>query len=105
MSPPSTRSAHLNSPRTGVIEQLSTAMFTDGQRLGADERGASLVPVLVSLLTTLGGMCSAAAGFVLDNTAMMFAGMVVGGIGSVLIQLIGKATSRRRQAARYEKGA
>jgi NAD/NADP transhydrogenase beta subunit len=71
----------------------------------ADKRGVSPVPVLVALLTALAGASSATVGLVLGSTAMMFAGMVVGGMGSVLIQLIGKATSRRRQAVRYEKGA
>jgi NAD/NADP transhydrogenase beta subunit len=71
----------------------------------ADKRGVSPVPVLVALLTAVAGASSATVGLVLGSTAMMFAGMVLGGIGSVLIQLIGKATSRRRQAVRYEKGA
>ena len=71
----------------------------------ADKRGVSPVPVLVALLTAVAGTSSATVGLVLGSTAMMFAGMVLGGIGSVLIQLVGKATSRRRQAARYEKGA
>jgi NAD/NADP transhydrogenase beta subunit len=70
----------------------------------ADKRGVSPVPVLVALLTAVAGTSSATVGLVLGSTAMMFAGMVLGGIGSVLIQLIGKATSRRRQAVRYEKG-
>jgi NAD/NADP transhydrogenase beta subunit len=71
----------------------------------ADKRGVSPVPVLVALLTAVAGASSATVGLVLGSTAMMFAGMVLGGIGSVLIQLIGTATSRRRQAVRYEKGA
>jgi NAD/NADP transhydrogenase beta subunit len=71
----------------------------------ADKRGVSPVPVLVALLTAVAGASSATVGLVLGSTAMMFAGMVLGGMGSVLIQLIGKATSRRRQAVRYEKGA
>jgi len=71
----------------------------------ADKRGVSPVPVLVALLTAVAGASSATVGLVLGSTAMMFAGMVLGGIGSVLIQLIGTATARRRQAVRYEKGA
>ena len=63
----------------------------------ADKRGVSPVPVLAALLTAVAGASSATVGLVLGSTAMMFAGMVLGGIGSVLIQLIGKATSRRRQ--------
>jgi NAD/NADP transhydrogenase beta subunit len=71
----------------------------------ADKRGVSSVPVLVALLTAVAGTSSATVGLVFGSTAMMFVGMVLGGIGSVLIQLIGKATSRRRQAVRCEKGA
>jgi NAD/NADP transhydrogenase beta subunit len=71
----------------------------------ADKRGVSPVPVLVALLTAVAGASLATVGLVLGSTAIMFAGMVLGGTGSVLIQLIGKATSRRRQAVRYEKGA
>jgi NAD/NADP transhydrogenase beta subunit len=63
----------------------------------ADKRGVSPVPVLAALLTAVAGASSATVGLVLGSTAMMFAGMVLGGMGSVLIQLIGKATSRRRQ--------
>ncbi|MDT5368278.1 MAG: hypothetical protein QOC62_2709 [Mycobacterium sp.] len=80
-------------------------LATDRRGSRADKRGVSPVPVLVALLTAVAGASSATVGLVLGSTAMMFAGMVLGGIGSVLIQLIGTATSRRRQAVRYEKGA
>jgi NAD/NADP transhydrogenase beta subunit len=80
-------------------------LATDRRGSRADKRGVSPVPVLAALLTAVAGASSATVGLVLGSTAMMFAGMVLGGIGSVLIQLIGTATSRRRQAVRYEKGA
>ena len=79
-------------------------LATDRRGSRADKRGVSPVPVLAALLTAVAGASSATVGLVLGSTAMMFAGMVLGGIGSVLIQLIGKATSRRCQAVRYEKG-
>jgi len=69
----------------------------------ADKRGVSPVPVLVALLTAVAGASSATVGLVLGSTAMMFAGMVLGGVGSVLIQLIAKATSRRPQAPAHGK--
>jgi proton-translocating NAD(P)+ transhydrogenase subunit beta len=78
-------------------------MLTDEQRPGADERSASLVPVVVSLLTALAGICSAAAGLASGNTVMMFAGMILGGMGSVLIQLIVNAMSRRPRSMRTRK--
>ena len=80
-------------------------LATDRRGSRADKRGVSPVPVLVALLTAVAGASSATVGLVLGSTAMMFAGRVLGGIGSVLIELIGKATSRWRQAVRYEKGA
>lgn len=81
-------------------------MFPADQRAPrADQRVMSPVPVLMSLLAVVAGISSATLGLVLGSTAMMFAGMVLGGIGSVLIQLIGRATSRWRQAVRYEEGA
>jgi NAD/NADP transhydrogenase beta subunit len=76
----------------------------DQRRPRADKRVMSPVPVLMPLLTVVAGISSATVGLVIRNTAMMFAGMILGGMGSVLIQLIGKATSRGRQPVRYEKG-
>ncbi len=79
-------------------------MFPADQRgPRADKRVISPVPVLMPLLTVVAGISSATVGLVIRNTAMMFAGMILGGVGSVLIQLIGKATSRRRQPGRYGK--
>jgi NAD/NADP transhydrogenase beta subunit len=79
-------------------------MFPADQRgPRADQRVMSPVPVLVALLTAAAGTSSATVGLVLGSTAMMFAGMVLGGIGSVLIQLIAKATSRRPQAPAHGK--
>jgi NAD/NADP transhydrogenase beta subunit len=48
-------------------------------------------PVLVSLLTVLAGICSAAVDFVLDNAVMMVAGVV---LGPMLVNLIANAMSR-----------
>jgi len=70
-------------------------MFTAEQRgSGADERGVSLVPVVISLLSAVAGLSSAAAGFVLDNTAVIVAGMIIGGSGSILINLTFTAMKR-----------
>ncbi len=75
----------------------------DQRRPRADKRVMSPVPVLMPLLTVVAGISSATVGLVIRNTAMMFAGMILGGVGSVLIQLIAKATSRRPQAPAHGK--
>jgi NAD/NADP transhydrogenase beta subunit len=58
----------------------------------AEQREVSVRATLVSLLTTIAGICFATIGFVLDNAIMMVAGMVLGGI---VANLIGNAMSRR----------
>jgi NAD/NADP transhydrogenase beta subunit len=58
----------------------------------AEQREVSVRATLVSLLTTIAGICFAAIGFVLGNTVMMVAGMVLGGM---VANLIGSAVSRR----------
>jgi NAD/NADP transhydrogenase beta subunit len=79
-------------------------MFPADQRgPRADQRVMSPVPVLMSLLAVVAGISSATLGLVVRSTAMMFAGMILGGVCSVLIQLIAKATSRRPQAPAHGK--
>jgi NAD/NADP transhydrogenase beta subunit len=75
----------------------------DQRRPRADKRVMSPVPVLMSLLTVVAGISSAILGLAIRNTAIMFAGMILGGVGSVLIQLIAKATRRRPQAPAHGK--
>jgi NAD/NADP transhydrogenase beta subunit len=67
-------------------------MFPAEQRgFEDDERGVSLRPALVALLTAIAGISSAAVGFVLDNAVMMVVGMVLGGM---VVNLIANAMSR-----------
>jgi hypothetical protein len=79
-------------------------MFTAEQRgSGAGEPGVSLVCLLTFLLSVLGGLFSAAVGFVLNNTAMIVAGMILGGSGSILVNVMANAMSRRPRSTRRRK--
>jgi NAD/NADP transhydrogenase beta subunit len=73
--------------------------------LAADEREGALRPLLVALIATLAGISSGAAGLVLDNTAMIVTGLVLAGMGSVLVNLITKATNLRSTGTRKANGA
>jgi hypothetical protein len=79
-------------------------MFTAERRgSGAGEPGVSLVRLVTCLLSALGGLVSAAVGFVLNNTAMIVAGMILGGSGSILGNLMANAMSRRPRSGRTRK--
>ena len=52
------------------------------------------VTIVVALLNALVGLSSAVAGFVLDNSAMIVVGIIIGLVGSVLIP-IAKAINRQ----------
>ena len=56
--------------------------------------GGADMPVVISLLNALTGLSAAAAGFALNNTAMIVAGMIVGASGSILTNLMAKAMNR-----------
>jgi NAD(P) transhydrogenase subunit beta len=52
------------------------------------------MPVVISLYNALTGLAVAFEGFVLQNAAMIIAGMVVGSAGTLLTQLMAKAMNR-----------
>jgi NAD(P) transhydrogenase subunit beta len=56
--------------------------------------GGADMPVVISLYNALTGLAVAFEGFVLDNKAMIIAGMVVGSAGTLLTQLMAKAMNR-----------
>ena len=70
----------LSRPRSGVMIVLPIG--------GAD------MPVVISLLNSFTGLAAAATGFVLGNTALIIAGMLVGASGTFLTQLMAKAMNR-----------
>jgi H+-translocating NAD(P) transhydrogenase subunit beta len=56
--------------------------------------GGADMPVVISLYNALTGLAVAFEGFVLQNPAMIIAGMVVGSAGTLLTQLMAKAMNR-----------
>jgi len=56
--------------------------------------GGADMPVVISLYNALTGLAVAFEGFVLNNAAMIIAGMVVGSAGTLLTQLMAKAMNR-----------
>ncbi|MDT5102767.1 MAG: transhydrogenase beta subunit [Mycobacterium sp.] len=77
-------------------------MFTAKQpRLTAHERGLPLVPVVIALVNTYAGLSLAVAGFVLDNTAMIVAVMILVGSGSMLIRWPRSMRARKVNSASH----
>ena len=56
--------------------------------------GGADMPVVISLLNAFTGLAAAAAGFVLDNTALIIGGTLVGASGTLLTILMGRAMNR-----------
>ncbi len=56
--------------------------------------GGADMPVVISLYNALTGLAVAFEGYVLGNTAMIIAGMVVGAAGTMLTRLMAKAMNR-----------
>ena len=56
--------------------------------------GGADMPVVISLFNALTGLAVGFEGFVLNNPAMMIAGIVVGASGTLLTQLMAKAMNR-----------
>ena len=56
--------------------------------------GGADMPVVISLYNALTGLAVAFEGYVLQNEALIIAGMVVGAAGTMLTQLMAKAMNR-----------
>jgi len=56
--------------------------------------GGADMPVVISMLNAFTGLSAAGAGFVLDNTALIIAGSLVGSSGTLLTLMMGRAMNR-----------
>src|SRR6266700_2455901 len=56
--------------------------------------GGAVMPVVISLLNAFTGTAVAMAGFVIDNTALIIAGALVGASGGILTKLMADAMNR-----------
>ncbi|MGH3061877.1 MAG: NAD(P)(+) transhydrogenase (Re/Si-specific) subunit beta, partial [Gaiellaceae bacterium] len=56
--------------------------------------GGADMPVVISLLNAFTGLAAASAGFVLENTALIIGGTLVGASGTLLTVLMGRAMNR-----------
>jgi NAD(P) transhydrogenase subunit beta len=56
--------------------------------------GGADMPVVISLLNAFTGLAAASAGFVLQNTALIIGGTLVGASGTLLTVLMGRAMNR-----------
>ena len=56
--------------------------------------GGADMPVVIALLNAFTGLAASATGFVLDNTVLIVAGMLVGASGTLLTLLMAKAMNR-----------
>jgi H+-translocating NAD(P) transhydrogenase subunit beta len=56
--------------------------------------GGADMPVVISLLNAFTGLAAAATGFVLDNTALIIGGTLVGASGTLLTIMMGRAMGR-----------
>ncbi len=77
----------------GVVTALFVLSLILGLTMTLPIGGADM-PVVISLYNALTGLAVAFEGFVLQNAAMIIAGMVVGSAGTLLTQLMAKAMNR-----------
>jgi H+-translocating NAD(P) transhydrogenase subunit beta len=84
---------HLGDPMVGHVTALFALALILGVTMTLPIGGADM-PVVISLYNALTGLAVGFEGFVLNNAAMIIAGMVVGSAGTLLTQLMAKAMNR-----------
>jgi NAD(P) transhydrogenase subunit beta len=77
----------------GLFVAMLVAALVLGVMLIIPVGGADM-PVVISMLNAFTGLSAAGAGFVLDNTALIIAGSLVGSSGTLLTVLMGRAMNR-----------
>jgi NAD(P) transhydrogenase subunit beta len=77
----------------GLFVAMLIGAFVFGVMLIIPVGGADM-PVVISMLNAFTGLSAAGAGFVLDNTALIIAGSLVGSSGTLLTILMGRAMNR-----------
>jgi proton-translocating NAD(P)+ transhydrogenase subunit beta len=77
----------------GLFAAMLIAALVLGVMLIIPVGGADM-PVVISMLNAFTGLSAAGAGFVLDNTALIIAGSLVGSSGTLLTILMGRAMNR-----------
>ena len=77
----------------GVVTTFFVVALVLGLTMTLPIGGADM-PVVISLYNALTGLAVSFEGFVLGNSAMIIAGMVVGAAGTLLTQLMAKAMNR-----------
>jgi NAD(P) transhydrogenase subunit beta len=80
-------------PGFGVIVLFFLLALAFGAMMALPIGGADM-PVVISLFNAFTGLAVAFEGFVLQNSAMIIAGTVVGSAGTLLTQLMAKAMNR-----------
>ncbi len=80
-------------PMPGMVTLFFAIALVLGVTMTLPIGGADM-PVVISLYNALTGLAVAFEGFVLNNAAMIIAGMVVGSAGTLLTQLMARAMNR-----------
>ncbi|MCP5420636.1 MAG: NAD(P)(+) transhydrogenase (Re/Si-specific) subunit beta [Gammaproteobacteria bacterium] len=80
-------------PQIGVILLFFLLALAFGAMMAVPIGGADM-PVVISLFNAFTGLAVAFEGFVLQNSALIIAGTVVGAAGTLLTQLMAKAMNR-----------
>jgi NAD(P) transhydrogenase subunit beta len=83
--------------QTGLSQALAVILFLGALVLGAAivlPIGGADMPVVIAVLNSMTGVAAALTGFVLNNQALIIAGILVGASGAFLTLLMAKAMNR-----------
>ena len=83
----------MTAEHTGAFWLLAGLSVVIGLQMALPIGGADM-PVVISLLNSFSGLAAAAAGFVIQNNALIIGGALVGSAGLILTNLMTKAMNR-----------